>query len=129
LTRDYDEFLDHIELEQAWRFRLCANPVHSVKSDSGQRGKIYGHVTVGQQKQWLLARSEKNGFILSEDSFDVVERNIRKFNRGGKLVTLSEAIFEGLLTVTDSELFTSALRNGIGRAKAYGCGLITLVKP
>ena len=41
-------------------------------------------------------------------------------------VTLRKAIFEGVLRVTDAELFTRTLTEGIGRAKAYGNGLLTL---
>jgi CRISPR system Cascade subunit CasE len=35
--------------------------------------------------------------------------------------------FEGLLRVTDGNAFVSLLKNGIGPAKAFGCGLM-LVK-
>ncbi|QKV71350.1 type I-E CRISPR-associated protein Cas6/Cse3/CasE [Streptomyces harbinensis] len=41
-------------------------------------------------------------------------------------VTLSTATFEGRLRVTDPATFTDRLLNGIGPAKAYGCGLLTL---
>lgn len=36
--------------------------------------------------------------------------------------------FEGVLTITEAELFRKALIDGIGRAKAYGCGLMTLAR-
>jgi CRISPR system Cascade subunit CasE len=36
------------------------------------------------------------------------------------------AVFEGVLQISDESLFKAALTNGIGRAKAYGCGLLTL---
>jgi CRISPR system Cascade subunit CasE len=35
--------------------------------------------------------------------------------------------FEGLLRVTDGNAFVSLLKNGLGPAKAFGCGLM-LVK-
>ena len=34
--------------------------------------------------------------------------------------------FDGSLTVTDPEKLRHALSNGIGRAKGYGCGMLTL---
>ena len=35
--------------------------------------------------------------------------------------------YEGVLTVTDEELFKAALVQGIGREKAYGLGMLTIV--
>lgn len=128
-TKDYDAFLSRIQTGQGWQFRLCANPVHSVKTADGQRGKVYAHITTAQQKQWLLSRSEKNGFALSDDNFAIVERDARKFRRDGKFLTFNTVTFEGILNVTDENLFGNALQKGLGREKAYGCGLLTLVKP
>nr|WSS73736.1 type I-E CRISPR-associated protein Cas6/Cse3/CasE [Streptomyces sp. NBC_01175] len=41
-------------------------------------------------------------------------------------VSLVTVTFDGRLEVTDPELLRRALRQGIGKAKAYGCGLLTL---
>ncbi|MFI6713611.1 type I-E CRISPR-associated protein Cas6/Cse3/CasE [Nonomuraea sp. NPDC050478] len=41
-------------------------------------------------------------------------------------VVLSTATFEGKLRVTDTAAFTERLLGGIGPAKSYGCGLLTL---
>jgi len=32
--------------------------------------------------------------------------------------------FQGILTVTDPELFRKALYEGLGKSKAFGCGLM-----
>ncbi|MEA2080768.1 MAG: type I-E CRISPR-associated protein Cas6/Cse3/CasE [Pseudomonadota bacterium] len=47
---------------------------------------------------------------------------------GGKEINFSTLDYSGLLTVTDPELFKAALFQGIGPAKAFGCGLL-LVRP
>lgn len=127
-TKEYGTFLNRLDEGQQWHFRLCGNPVHSVKTEGTARGKVYGHVTVEQQRQWFFARAQKNGFAVSDDEFDLIERSVQKFRREKKYVTLSTAVFEGNLTVTDKVLLAAALKNGIGRAKAYGCGLLTLAK-
>ncbi|MFT2020182.1 type I-E CRISPR-associated protein Cas6/Cse3/CasE [Streptomyces sp. 796.1] len=44
----------------------------------------------------------------------------------GTQVTFHSATFEGHLRVTDPEALTAHLLGGIGPAKAYGCGLLTL---
>lgn len=134
-TKDYSVLMDQVKAGQRWQFRLRANPVHSIKQksdiqtqESTKRGKIYAHVTVQQQEQWLVDRAAKHGFILREGSFCVMQREVKKFNRNGKQVTLSTVTFEGILEVEDACLFLRALTNGIGRAKAYGCGLMTIAK-
>jgi CRISPR system Cascade subunit CasE len=128
-SSDYAAFLSGIAKEQVWRFCLCANPVRSVHSgDEKERGKIYAPADVEQQKQWLANRAGKNGFSL-DGKFAVVERGMKQFARKGECVTLGIATFEGFLTVTDAALLCRALTDGIGRAKAYGCGLMTLARP
>lgn len=134
-SKPYDRFLAGVRAGQYWRFRLRANPVHSVRTGivPSCRGKVYAHVTVQQQKQWLQKKAACCGFGFAnsdaEDrSFDVVESETLRFNRQNKYVTLGVATFEGVLRVTDSEVFTRALTNGIGRAKAFGCGLLTIAR-
>ena len=41
---------------------------------------------------------------------------------------LREATYEGVLTVTDVDKFKELLCNGIGRGKAYGMGLLTVMR-
>jgi CRISPR system Cascade subunit CasE len=126
-SRDYKQLLDRIDTDSKWRFRLTANPVYA------SNGKRCAHIAVDEQRKWLSDRAERNGFSLQEYSFDVVSRDTVKFSKGDKddrhKVTLSRATFEGDLTISDIDLFKSALTDGIGRAKAYGCGLLTVAKP
>lgn len=44
----------------------------------------------------------------------------------GKPVALACVTFDGRLEVTDPDALRRTLTQGVGRAKAYGCGLITL---
>ncbi|MGY1583834.1 type I-E CRISPR-associated protein Cas6/Cse3/CasE [Streptomyces sp. MN13] len=46
--------------------------------------------------------------------------------KSGKPVTVVMVTFDGRLEVTDPDALRRTLTQGIGRAKAYGCGLITL---
>ena len=123
---DYGPLLDRIAQGSGWRFRLTANPVHTVK------GKIYAHVTAAHQRSWLLARAERNGFTLRNDGFDVVYRDTIRFRKGiaqdRHEIRLARATFEGELIVGDTALFKHALTHGIGRARAYGCGMLTVAR-
>jgi CRISPR system Cascade subunit CasE len=124
--RDYQKVLDILKEGQLYRFRLCANPVYSVSQGEGKRGKVMAHVTIAQQEEWLKSKSEKLGFGLEQ--FAVVQHAIKHFTRQHKYVTLSMATFEGVLQIKNVALFKNTLINGIGRAKAYGCGLLTLAR-
>ena len=133
---DYDPFLEKLESGQEYAFRLTANPTH-VATEGGKK-KRYGHVTVGHQTDWLLQRADANGFRLRPSSLrtegypppDLVvsDRMVRTFRREGRPVTLTMATYQGTLEVTRPDALRSTLCRGIGRAKAYGCGLLTLAK-
>jgi len=129
-TKDYDNLLTMIKSGQRWRFRLRGNAVHSVAEDNETRGKIYAHVTVNYQREWLVKKAAHCGFELDEKLFDVVENDKLRFTRPNQKapVSISVAVYEGELSVVDAELFRQALTQGIGRAKAYGCGLLTIAK-
>ena len=130
-TKDYTPLLSKLQNGQAWHFRLKANPVHSVSSEQTdeKRGKVTAHVTTAQQKQWLLSRSEALGITLRENEFDVTHTQWYSFDKGNKQrVTLRTASFEGVLTLADTQKFTEAMLSGVGRAKAYGCGLLTIIR-
>ena len=126
--KDYKRVLEMLQNKQVWRFRLRANPVRSVKNGNSEssRGKIYPHITVEQQKKWLTDRCEKLGFSIK--NFDIVQREMKKFKRQNKHVTISMVTYEGILEIENIEIFRETIMKGIGRAKAYGCGLLTLAK-
>ncbi|MDD3400135.1 MAG: type I-E CRISPR-associated protein Cas6/Cse3/CasE [Eubacteriales bacterium] len=128
-TKSYDPLLERITQGQCWQFRLCANPVQSEPIKGEKRGKIRAHVTQEQQKQWLMERAERYGFLLKTDDFDVVDTRWYRFKkRGQHEITLRTATFEGTLQITNAEQFIQTLINGVGREKAYGCGLLTIAK-
>ena len=43
-------------------------------------------------------------------------------------MTINRTVYEGVLRITDPESLRRALIAGIGRSKAYGCGLMTLAR-
>ncbi|MCZ4276505.1 type I-E CRISPR-associated protein Cas6/Cse3/CasE [Rhodococcoides yunnanense] len=132
-TVEYGGFLAGLQAGQRWGFRLRANPVHNVYKTDKAWGdtKPVAHLTVKHQQTWLLDRAAKSGFSIPdgpqhEAALQVIDRSTLKFNKGGHSVTIGTATFEGVLQVEDPVLLRSVLTNGLGRAKAYGCGLITL---
>lgn len=133
-TRDYQPLLAGLATGQCWGFRLTANTTKSMKlNEDARRSKRYGHVTAEQQQLWLIQRLPQLGVQLAktaagDDELQVDDRSIRKFVRQRSTVTLSVATFRGLLVVDDPAPLRAALIGGIGPAKAYGCGLLTLAR-
>ena len=126
-TKQYDGLLARITAGSVWHFRLTANPVKSQKKEDS-RGKVQAHITTAYQKEWLLSHCEKHGFRLSEDSFDVTQSKWYQFYKSDRnRVSMLAVTFEGTLEVTDAELFRQALCAGIGRGKAYGLGMLTVM--
>lgn len=139
-TKDYRPLLEKISVGETWQFRLKANPVRKVLKDKGRLkngdviGTVQGHVTEAFQRQWLLDRSEKHGFrILEGKGGDVVlrvsNRSKEQFRHANSSITLVTAQYDGLLEVVDANAFKHALTFGIGKAKGFGCGLLTVMPP
>lgn len=142
-TRDYAVVLDAVREGRRFGFRLAANPVHTVRlpprvtQGESERKRRLAHVTAAQQLEWFLKRAEGWGIWVGKEAdeetgeestrtFEIVERAVQAFPRGGRTVTIGTAVFEGVLTVTDAVRLRRKLVEGFGHAKAYGCGLMTL---
>ncbi|UOE22156.1 type I-E CRISPR-associated protein Cas6/Cse3/CasE [Thermobifida halotolerans] len=141
-THDYAPFLSRLARGDVWAFRLTANPVHSIRRKPGEPTKLTAHVTPRHQMGWLLSRQDAAGFRVVEkpveqrrlpqgDEYELVVHNrqnrafTKKTSKDG-LVSLVTATFDGRLEVTDPDALRRTLTTGLGRAKAYGCGLMTL---
>lgn len=132
-TRDYAPLLNRIQPGSCWHFRLTANPTKHAPGNAvaGQRGKVMPHVTAEHQQRWLMEKAPQYGFALTEGEFLAVHTewyHFRKPQEGSRPVSLLSVTFEGLLTVTDADLFRRTLTEGIGRGKAYGMGMLTVVR-
>lgn len=136
-TKSYETRLDALAGGQRWAFRLKANPARKVLVDKGGDpnskviGSIRGHVTMEQQVEWLVSRSERFGFKVPDGQWGqpqliVSQRRKERFKRGESTITIATAFYDGVLEVTDVGLLRTALCGGIGRAKGFGCGLLTI---
>ena len=164
LTLDYSPFLATLDAGQVWAFRLTANPSYAAPRGPEVRGKRYGHVTVEQQRRWLIERTPRYVFelvpvpgtkaaeaddaasgaaatssadadaVAASASVVVVRRERPVFGRRNPdrdrrdRVTINRTVYEGVAHVTDADALRHALIAGIGRSKAYGCGLMTLAR-
>ncbi|HZK02071.1 MAG TPA: type I-E CRISPR-associated protein Cas6/Cse3/CasE [Anaerovoracaceae bacterium] len=123
----YDTFLQSLKHGQKMSFRLTANPVRAVKEGHG-RGRVYPHITVEQQLEYLEKRAERLGFSLVNNDYRVVQRDFPILKKkGGKSIKLARAIYEGSLIIENIGDFRRTLTEGVGKEKAYGFGMMTVM--
>ena len=145
---DYAPLLALVMQGREFRFRVKANAASSIRTPKkltnaqarsleqrgGRRGFRVGHRTTSAQLAWFVQRASGDdpgwGFTVADQldpSVQIVERERLAFRKAGQdLVTLDTALFEGRLRVTDPDRFRDVMTNGVGKGKAYGCGLLTL---
>jgi CRISPR system Cascade subunit CasE len=114
---------------QSLRFRLRANTVRRIApSEPGKDGpRVPVAATAEGLRGWLDRRAERSGFALGELA-SVVPGYIywNKSAKRGEGLRLRSVVYEGLLTVRDAGAFRRTVEAGIGPAKAFGFGLLSL---
>ncbi|MCI0686538.1 MAG: type I-E CRISPR-associated protein Cas6/Cse3/CasE [Sporichthyaceae bacterium] len=150
LVRPYEPLLDRVVRGREFAFRLRANPVsatrHPAKPSAAQqrhlastprpRGVRVAHRTAAHQMAWFTERITRWGFEIPSTAsgfpgMRLAARERVVFSKSGddgdrRRVVLQTATFEGRLRVADPDLARASLLCGVGPARAYGCGLITL---
>ncbi len=135
---------------QKLSFMLRANPVITVATVDGkkqrhdvvmQEKKRIGYKQIPEKERqplqqlvqqssmkWLTARMGINGFSLEPQQViaDGYQQYRSSINKQQHLIRYSTVDFQGILTVTDIDLFRKALFSGIGKSKAFGCGLLLI---
>jgi len=116
---------------QRLAFLLTANPIRTItdeqlalKPDKKSEKCRVPLLKEEEQLGWLSRKLDGAADIESSTVFPNPPLYFRKGNRGGKLLSVT---FEGVLKVRDGVALLKHLKNGIGPAKAFGCGLM-LVK-
>ena len=130
-SKPYDGLLERIASGSRWQFRLIANPTVQKYDEKKGRGRVLAHITTKYQGEWFKKQAEKHGFALNDGEWLVTGSKwyIFKKNRSSKnTVKMLAVTYEGILTVTDADAFRKALCTGIGREKAYGMGMLTVMR-
>ena len=117
-TASMDRLLESLEPGQRLRFRLTVNP---MSRSNGKRVPLVGDDAL----TWTSGKLEDSGFkILFIEQRD--EHSGRLF-KNGRPVFVKTTTYVGMVEIVDADSAREALVNGIGRAKAYGNGLMTLM--
>lgn len=137
---DLQEPFAQITNGQRLRFRLRVNVTKKLATQQQNNGKRIAITDAVAQMEWLVRKGQQSGFALIPDPFAVDgyavtvidegrDKGLRRQGDTVNTLTHYAIRFEGLLEVTDSSKFYDALVHGIGSAKAYGCGLLSVALP
>ena len=138
-TKDVTKALAALYEGQILRFRLRANPTKKIDTKSGldgrrRNGRRVDLRTESQQVEWLARRADMAGFRLvpayPNNKVPAVQigTSEKLIGRASQL-TVAGVLFDGLLEITDADKFRSAIKDGIGPGKAFGCGLMSIAPP
>lgn len=135
---------------QTLSFRLRANPTKRLGKGAGDKpalkGKRIGLVREEDQTTWLERKGKNGGFVLlrarstgaaeeDQQPFAVKVRTEgkqvgrKRKQRQSRTMTHLSVVFDGLLCITEASAFRETLIRGIGSAKAYGFGLLSIAAP
>jgi CRISPR system Cascade subunit CasE len=139
------EYNPQLRAGQRLGFTSCVNPIRSRRDENGRQQR---HDVVMEEKlklkkelksfylpdiiqeiglRWLEERAASHGFSISAEGIRVDGYQQHKLfkGKGNKPITFSTLDFNGILTVTEPDVFVEkCLFDGIGPAKGFGCGLM-----
>jgi CRISPR system Cascade subunit CasE len=149
-TKIYDPALS---IGQRFKFTLRANPVVTVRCEGRKNSKhhdILMHEKYKSRKpndeksnteeifsnmrkaamDWFLKRAPQCGFSAEDSQINVEGYQHHRLNKKSQKdpIEFSTIDYSGILTIENPEQFKRTLFEGIGRAKAFGCGLM-LIRP
>jgi CRISPR system Cascade subunit CasE len=125
-------------------YRLRANPTvarkqkgrdrsvrHDVLMDSKRQSRQAGVTDAAAVEKemenaaraWLEQRAEDAGFNLESEP-QVSGYRQHALKRKGRNIRFSSIEYEGVLTIASPERFSQTLLQGLGRSRAFGCGLM-----
>ena len=136
-------FDPHLSSGMLLSFRLVANPIRKarqvdpegklIKTISGnQRHQRRGILDEESQRNWLERRGNMGGFkprFVTVTPLPGLRRRLNVVTHDRKQSIPHVAVrFDGVLEVSDPKTMADTLANGIGAAKAFGCGLLSVAR-
>lgn len=116
-----EDFLEH----EQYRFKVIINP---TRRDSASR-KLIAVRGRDDVAQWFIERSTQSwGFAVLQQHLQIDKIEVLQFkDKQKRNVTIGQAHVQGLLRITNKEQFSHSFTHGVGRARAYGCGLLQII--
>jgi CRISPR system Cascade subunit CasE len=124
LPKPFDLGASHLNEGRILQFRLKANPSKRDK----ETGKTIGLFHQADQLAWLERRASQHGFTLLNVNTIPTPNVFGMKGKGTSPIRIVTVLYQGVLQITDPALFCTAIQQGIGRGRSYGCGLLSIAR-
>lgn len=131
---DWRDYPLSLQEGQRLRFLLVANPVKTIVDEDGRKN-VEGEpkkcrvplVREEDQRGWIERKLGDAAMLesLVIDPISPIRFRKSRENRAGKIQPVR---FQGVLTVKKPEAMLELIHSGVGPAKAFGCGLLSLAR-
>ncbi|MFF2012117.1 type I-E CRISPR-associated protein Cas6/Cse3/CasE [Streptomyces sp. NPDC058195] len=131
LTRPLDALIDAIRPGLTIRYRCVASP---VRKPGATTRALYGlppvvALTGAAADEWWLRQADLSGLktlTLHSHPLDAAEGERRPDGAPPQRIRHVRTQFDGTAAIIDTDLLRTKILSGIGRGKAYGCGLLSI---
>lgn len=124
-TTEYNHFLNLVQNGMLAKFSVTLSPIIRSK-----KNKKHCEKQITQKEElisFILKLAEDNGFIINKESIRITASDTKPFSFKRKRAFVYWVTYSGILQVTNEEKFKKTLVSGMGRKKAYGCGLLKVI--
>lgn len=126
-VKEISGFLSSFQPGEEVLFHLAASPLlHLESRPDGRRGRKVPMLRDEDRDAWLTRKLKPAGEPAG--ALWISERRLTGRGRGGHRITITQSVFTGLLRVRDPHSLYQLAVTGIGSAKAYGSGLLTMAR-
>lgn len=129
-TRDITSLIDRFEVGRRFRFRIAINPTTQGRKIQGGREIEFRRVLHKNTEaiSWFAGMGERRGFALplSDPFNEPTMKKLAMFRGKSPKERVAVSLIDGVLEVTNPQAFAAAFVAGIGKAKIYGLGMLSL---
>lgn len=124
-----------INMHSRLKFILRANPTKKIKDQHAKltnQGKVRVPLIGEQEIMTWFKRQLQECADISDTELSMLRQDLLSFRKSndkqqhfGKIQTVT---YTGIITVSDHKLLIEKIYSGIGPAKAFGCGLLSIAR-
>ncbi|WP_049573855.1 type I-E CRISPR-associated protein Cas6/Cse3/CasE [Nocardiopsis sp. SBT366] len=127
-SKDLGPLMSALEPGRYVRYRIAANAVRRPGHTTRAKDKV-GSVLALEGKaadEWWTRQAEASGLRIHRLRSQVLDAARGERKEGKHQIRHARTLFEGTAQIIDASLLRERTGTGIGRGKAYGCGLLSL---
>ncbi|MFF0094647.1 type I-E CRISPR-associated protein Cas6/Cse3/CasE [Streptomyces canus] len=130
-SRPLDALLDALKPGLTIRYRCAASPVRKPGATTRALYNLPAVIplTGAHADEWWTRQADTAGLkplTLNSHPLDAAHATRTPKSGNPQRIRHARTRFDGSATITDSDLLRQKITDGIGRGKAYGCGLLSI---